>query len=523
VAPTVVHVSGSEAKEARVGAAPRVLVIGTGFAGIGVAARLRQDGVRDLVVLERGDDVGGTWRDNTYPGAACDIPSHLYSFSFQPEPGWTRRYAPQPEIQAYLEHCVRVHGLEPHLRLGRFVTRLEFDEATATWTATTADGERYSADVVVSAIGALRDPVHPALPGRERFRGVQMHTARWDHDADLAGRRVAVVGTGASAVQVAPRLAGVARHLTVFQRTPAWIVPRNDRRHTRLERALFRWLPWTQKLYRGYLYTRLEGRFVFFATSVRLNRLAQQRAKLHLRAQVSDRRLRRRLTPDYRMGCKRVLVSDDFYPVFERPDVALETADIEEVTTTGIRTSDGHVELDAIVWATGFSVDEALHPIEVTGLGGAELHSRWQDRPSAHLGITVPDFPNLYFLQGPNTGLGHNSIVYMLEAQIDYVRDAVRRLRRPGVAYLDVRHDVHDGFVREMDERHADLVWNSGCRSWYVDRQGRNFTLWPGLARSYRRRTAALDPDDYRVVAEDELPAARPPAVATARSRGSRT
>jgi cation diffusion facilitator CzcD-associated flavoprotein CzcO len=491
----------------------RVIIIGSGFAGIGAAIRLRQRGVRDITILERADAIGGTWRDNTYPGAACDIPSHLYSLSFEPKPDWSRRYAPQPEIRAYLESCVDRHRLRPHVRLGRTVVSGRFDDVTGTWTVRTDRGERFTAEVLVSAIGALRDPAYPPIPGRECFAGPQMHTARWDHDVELEGRRVAVVGTGASAIQVVPALAGRARHLTVLQRTPAWIMPRRDRAYTRLEKALFRRSSPLRRLHRAWIHARLEGRLVFFGRSVRLNRLAQRRALAHLRSQVPDRELRRRLVPDHRVGCKRILVSDDFYPALVRDDVTLETAPIARVEPDGIVTADGrHIPLDAIVWATGFTVDDPLGPLDLIGRGGVSLQERWADRPSAYLGISVPDFPNLLLLLGPNTGLGHNSIIHMIESQIDHLVAAVDRLREPEVAALDVRPERLTSFVDEVDARHEGLVWASGCHSWYLDDRGRNFTLWPGSTVGYRRRAAAFDAHDYRELrhAEPEPAPVRP-------------
>jgi cation diffusion facilitator CzcD-associated flavoprotein CzcO len=477
----------------------RVVIIGSGFGGIGAAIRLQQAGVRDIVILERADAVGGTWRDNTYPGAACDIPSHLYSFSFEPKPDWSRRYAPQQEIREYLEHCVDTYGLRPYLRLGRTVEHARFDEDTATWHVTTRDGETFVADVLVPALGALRDPAYPDVAGAEAFAGIQMHTARWRHDVDLDGKRIAVVGTGASAIQVAPELAKTAAELHVLQRSPAWVVPRGDRPYSTAARTLFRLLPFTRALHRAFIYLLLEARFVFFGRSVRLNRLGARVIANVLRRQVKDPALHDKLIPDYRMGCKRILVSDDYYRMFNRANVHLHNEPLVSVTGDGLSLGRGkHLEVDAIVWATGFDVREALGVLDVTGVGGADLRKRWEDRASAYLGTAVPGFPNMFLIVGPNTGLGHNSMVFMIESQLDYLVQAVRAIgRRPRTA-VAVREDVLQRFVDGIDARHDDFVWASGCRSWYLDEKGRNFTLWPGTSLGFRLRAARFNPSDYQ-------------------------
>ena len=478
----------------------RVAIIGSGFAGLGAAIRLQQSGVRDIVILERGDSIGGTWRDNTYPGAACDIPSHLYSLSFEPKHDWSRRYAAQAEIRAYLESCVDRNGLRPALRLNRSVAHARYDEATATWDIATQTGETFTADVLISAIGALRDPEYPDIPGRESFEGAQMHTARWDHSVDFTGKRVAVIGTGASSIQVAPELAKVAGRLTVFQRTPAWVTPRRDRAYTALEKALFRFVPAARRLHRGYIYSRLEGRFVFFGRSVGLNAFAAKRLTAYLRHKVDDRATARALTPRYRVGCKRILISDDYFPMFNRSNVTLNTQRIERIAPQGIVMDDGTtVDVDVIVWATGFAVRNPLGGLEITGVDGERLSRRWADRPSAHLGLTIPSFPNLFLLLGPNTGLGHNSIIFMIETQIAYILDALAVLRRRRGSYLNVREEVLEQFVEHVDSRHGDYVWASGCRSWYIDDQGRNFTLWPGSTVEYRMKARGFDPADFHL------------------------
>jgi cation diffusion facilitator CzcD-associated flavoprotein CzcO len=481
----------------------RVAIIGSGFAGLGAAIKLTQAGVRDLVILERAETVGGTWRDNTYPGAACDIPSHLYSFSFAPKADWSSHYAGQDEIQAYLEECVDRFGLGPSLRLGRAVEHARYDEATATWEITASTGEVFTADVLVPAVGALRDPAYPDIAGRDTFGGVQMHSARWDHGYDFAGKRVAVVGTGASAIQVGPELARNAAEVHILQRTPAWIVPRKDRAYPEWRKRLFARLPLARALHRATIYAMLEARFVFFGRSPALNRMAATSLTASMRLQVKDPTLHAPLTPDYKMGCKRILISDDWYRMFNRDNVTLHTDGLDRVTDTGLQLANGsHLELDAIVWATGFQVREMLGALDITGRGGAELRDRWSDRATAYMGTSVPDFPNMFLLVGPNTGLGHNSMVYMMESQFPHLIAAVQRVAKlRGKGAVEVKSAAVERFVNHVDGKHGSYVWASGCRSWYIDDQGRNFTLWPGTAASFRRVARTFHPADYRVVA----------------------
>ncbi|MGM0578331.1 MAG: flavin-containing monooxygenase [Myxococcota bacterium] len=479
-----------------------VAIVGSGFSGLGMAIRLQEAGVRDLVVLEKASSVGGTWRDNTYPGCACDIPSHLYSFSFDLNPDWTRVWSPQAEIREYLEACVDRHGLRDRILLDAGVERAVFDEDEALWHLHTADGREVVARVVVHGVGALRDPAWPDIPGRETFEGPQLHSARWDHDVDLAGRGVGVIGTGASAVQLVPRLADEASELTVFQRTAPWIVPRPDRAYRPLEKALFRRIPGAMRLYRTLLYLKYELRYPLFFRTQRLSPLAEAFYRRFIASEVDDVDLRRAVTPDYRIGCKRVLVSSEWYPTLAREHVHLETERVEAITPHGVRLADGReVEVDALVYGTGFKVDEPLGDMEVEGLGGRDLAEEWGGRPRAYLGMAVPGFPNAFLLLGPNTALGHNSVVVMIEAQVRYVAQAVRYLREhPDVAWLDVRPHALGEFVEEVDARHRDQVWASGCDSWYLGRGDENFTLWPGSTVEYILRTRRFDPEPYEVV-----------------------
>ncbi|TDV57375.1 flavin-containing monooxygenase [Actinophytocola oryzae] len=470
---------------------PSVAVIGAGFGGLGVASVLRRAGFADVTVLERADDVGGVWRDNTYPGAACDVPSSLYSYSFSPNPDWPRRYAGQPDIHAYLRRTVATEGLR--VRCGTEVTGATFEDGR--WRIETSTGT-VTADVLVPAVGQLSRPAIPDIPGT--FAGPTFHSARWDHGVDLAGRRIAVIGTGASAVQFVPRIQPRATRVTVFQRSAPYVVPKPDRAYRPWHRHAFERYPLVQQL--GRLATWGVGELLTSAlTSHRsLARLVDLLFRVHLRRQVPDRALRERLVPDYEIGCKRLLFSNDWYPALTSPNVDVVTEKITELTPTGVRTADGRAhEADVVVYGTGFAATDFLAPMRIRGLEGRELADEWAGGASAYLGLTVPGFPNMFLVYGPNTNLGGNSVIAMLEGQFAYILDVVRRIV-PGSG-VDVRREAADRFDAEMRERLGRSAW-AGCASWYRDDRGRITTNWPGLVREYRRRTARADAADYRLV-----------------------
>ncbi len=478
-----------------------VAIVGAGFSGLGMGVRLKQDGVRFLI-LDGSDRVGGTWRDNTYPGVACDVPSHLYSFSFAPNPDWQHVYSAGHEIQRYLERCVDEFGLKPHLRLGRWVQAARFDAAQAEWVLALADGATVRARFLVAGAGALRDPFVPPLPGIDRFQGTMVHSAQWPDHLDVTGQRVGVVGTGASAIQIAPALAPRAAHLTVFQRTPPWIRERRDRAYTDAERATFRHVPGALLASRLATWMRNEAYYpLVFGRLHPIARLLEPLLKRELQQRVGNAALADRVTPAYRMGCKRILLSDDWYDTLARDDVSLVDEAVHEVTETGVRLAGGReVPLDVIVWCTGFRVSQPLGDLQVTGLDEADLADAWGDRPRAYLGITVPRFPNFFLLLGPNTALGHSSVVIMIEAQIRYVRKALRWLRaQPGTPWLDLRPEPLERFMEAVDQRHEQRVWMTGCDSWYLGPDGSNFTLWPGSTARYIARTWSFDPTDYQL------------------------
>jgi cation diffusion facilitator CzcD-associated flavoprotein CzcO len=478
------------------------LVIGTGFAGLGMAIKLKKAGDDDFVVLEKADAVGGTWRENTYPGCACDVQSHLYSFSFEPNPRWSRMFATQPEIRAYLEHCTDKYGVRPHLRFGQEVTSARFDEAAGRWEVEVNGGSlRYSARVVVAGFGPLSRPEYPSIDGVESFTGKFFHSAHWDSDCDLTGKRVAVVGTGASAIQFVPKIAGAVSRLHLFQRTPPWVLPKPDRPTSRVERALFRIAPGLQQAYRSLIYWRLETRVLGFTVHPNAMKALELLGRLHIRRGIKDPSLRRAVTPDYTIGCKRILMSNDYYPALARDNVEVVTGGVQRVTERGVVGTDGvEREVDAIIYGTGFKVHDPLGAMRIQGRGGAELGEQWREHGiEAYLGTTVTGFPNLFILVGPNTGLGHNSIVYMIESQVHYVLEAIRAMRAHSARYVDVRPEAQAAFNEGIQEQLDGAVWSSGCESWYLDENGKNRTLWPGFTFRYRQATDAFRAEDYEL------------------------
>jgi cation diffusion facilitator CzcD-associated flavoprotein CzcO len=476
----------------------RVAIVGSGFAGLGAAIRLRQAGYDDLVVLERADDLGGTWRDNTYPGCACDVQSHLYSYSFAPNPDWSRLYCGAKEIHDYLQRVATEHGVRPHLRFGAELLSADWDDAAQHWRLETARGS-LTADVLVAGTGPLSEPLIPDLPGLETFAGKAFHSARWDHEHDLTGRRVAVVGTGASAIQFIPEVAKQAGHTTVFQRTPAWVLPRRDRQVKETARARYRADPRRQQRVRTAIYWLRELNLVAFTGGGRMTRLAEKMARRHLAKQVTDPALRDRLTPSYAIGCKRILLSDDYYPALIRPDVEVVTAGVTEVRPYGVVDADGREhEVDTIIFGTGFHVTDQPIAARVRGREGRLLADVWGPSPQAYVGTTVAGFPNLFLLLGPNTVLGHTSVVYMIEAQLDYLVDAMRTMDARRVASVDVRPDVVERFNAQVQAKLKDTVWNAGgCRSWYLDAAGRNSSLWPMHTYRFKQATKRFDADSY--------------------------
>ena len=465
--------------------------------------RLAQEGLRQFTIFERGESVGGVWRANTYPGAACDVPSHLYSFSFAPGHKWSRRYAPQAEILEYLEDVVERYEIGPHLRLGTEVTDAVFDEEAGRWTLTTASGETHEFDFLVTACGQLTNPAIPNLPGIEDFEGPAFHSAEWAHDLDLTGKRVAVIGTGASAIQFVPEIAPVVAGLTVYQRSAPWVLPKSDRVYPDWERRVFERFPLRVAAARAGLFSFFETGTYGFTGKHWVLEPFRAIADMERRRQLKDPELRRRATPDYEIGCKRVLFTSDWYPALNRDNVELIDGRVERVTTSGVVGADGiERPADVIIWGTGFQTHDFVAPMDIHGLDGRELNAVWAERPEAYLGTTVSGFPNMFVLYGPNTNHGSGSVPYTLECQYSYVLDAARRMRERGFRWLELKPETQERWRREMEERSSRTVWSAGgCASWYLNAAGVNTNNWPGPWLEYRRRTKRIDPADYRVAA----------------------
>jgi cation diffusion facilitator CzcD-associated flavoprotein CzcO len=474
------------------------LILGTGFAGLCAAIRLQQAGGRSFIILEKSHDVGGTWRDNVYPGCACDVPSHLYSLSFAPKSDWTRMYATQPEIWSYLQDVARKFGLHDRIRFGATVVSAVWDEARTVWRVTAKDGRIFEARMVFSGLGPLHIPAYPNIPGREIFTGSAFHSAEWDFSTELAGKRVAVIGTGASAIQFIPQIAGLPDKLTVFQRTPAWIMPKLDyefseAQQRRLKHPLYR------QLFRFRIFVTNELRALGFLGNKRVAIAGEGMARAHLAKQIKDPALRSKLSPDYRMGCKRVLISNDFYPAMARDNVALETGGIAEIRANSVVTPDGReIPTDVIIYGTGFHTTDSFASVKIVGRNGLDLNDAFADGMHAHFGITVPGFPNFFFLLGPNTGLGHNSVVLMIEAQVNYVMSLLKQMDAKRWRTADVRPDTEQAWNDKIQTKLQSTVWTQGgCKSWYMDENGRNTTVWPGLVYQYQLQTRKADIGDY--------------------------
>ncbi|HET6339745.1 MAG TPA: NAD(P)/FAD-dependent oxidoreductase [Polyangiales bacterium] len=492
-----------------------ILIVGAGFAGLGMGIRLRQAGLDNFLILEQASGLGGTWNDNRYPGAACDVPSHLYSYSFENNPNWSRDFAGQAEILTYLERCADKYGVRPHMRFRRKVVGARFDEGRGTWSVQTEDGRTYTARVLVSSCGILNKPSYPQLPGLSTFQGPVFHTARWRSDAALDNKRVAVIGTGASAVQIVPELAKEVQALSVFQRTPGWVLPKPDKEIDVAVRSRFAKHAWLQKLARLMQYVRMEVLAPALLRTpkwLEMGRVAERMALRYLDEAVADPVLRAKLTPGYRIGCKRILLSNDYFAALQRKNTELVTSGIREVTPSGITTEDGTEHgYDAIVLATGFKSAEVHAPFPVRGRGGEELGERWKDGAEAYLGTTVSGFPNFFMLLGPNTALGHSSVVYMIESQIMYAVDAIRTLRGRDLKTLEVQKSVQDAFNQRLRGRLARTVWaTGGCHSWYQTRTGKITTLWPGFTFEFRWRMRRFDAENYSL---DPFPKREPARV----------
>ncbi|HWJ61412.1 MAG TPA: NAD(P)/FAD-dependent oxidoreductase [Acidimicrobiales bacterium] len=478
-------------------ATPRIAIIGSGFGGIGMACRLRQAGIESFTIYEKADAVGGTWRDNTYPGAACDVPSHLYSLSFAPKTDWTRKFPEQPEILGYLNEVTDRFGLRPHLRLGTELTEATWDDDAACWRLAFADGSTDVADVVVAATGQLNRPQIPVIPGLDDFEGTVFHSARWDHDHDLTGRDVAVIGIGASAIQFVPEIAKTSGELTLFQRSSNFVAPKPDGVFSEQTQERFRRYPALQRLYRLSIWARFDARWLWFRKDSRAAKLLEKRFAAELGKAVSDELPAEALLPDYPLGCKRILISNDWYPTLFRPNVEVVTAPVERITPTGVVAGGVEHPAETIVFGTGFASTGFLAPITVTGRDGRDLHTEWRDGAEAHLGITVAGFPNLFVLYGPNTNLGHNSIIFMLERQIAYALTWIRRLVEDDAASVEVRDEAQAASNARLQRHLERTVWAASCHSWYKTASGKITNNWSGPTLAYWWRTRRPDRAEF--------------------------
>jgi cation diffusion facilitator CzcD-associated flavoprotein CzcO len=494
-----------------------VLIVGAGFGGIAAAIELKRHGFDDVTVIERAPELGGTWFYNSYPGAACDVPSHLYSFSFAQRRDWSRLCSPQAEIHDYLTDVAREHDVMRHVRCGQTVSACEWDEQRALWTVDTTEGERLQADALVLATGQLHQPAHPSVAGIDSFAGHSFHSAQWDHDYPLQGKRVAVVGTGASAVQFVPEIAERVARLTVFQRTGNWFMPRRNRRYPRIVRAAIEHVPGVQEFRRNFMFQYCELITAAIRHPRTVGRLAGLRSAAFMRAQLKDPELRRKVWPDYTFGCKRVLFSSSFLPALQRPNVEVVTEPIARVEPGGIVTADGTLhELDCIVWGTGFKTNDFMFPMRVVGSGGVELVDAWEHGARAHLGMTVPGYPNMFVMYGPNTNTSGGSIIFYLEAQAGYIRQALQQLIAHRARSIAVRREVEQASDRALQARFAGTAWTR-CDSWYRDESGRIVANWPGYMREYFEQTQSLNPDEYEFASAQvqESGAAGQPAAAS--------
>lgn len=489
----------------------QVLIVGAGFGGIAAAVELREHGIEDVTILEKAPDLGGTWLYNSYPGAACDVPSHLYSFSFAQRRDWTRLCSSQQEIHEYLHEVASQQGIDELIRFGQAVRSCEWDEARSRWTVQTEQGETFEADALVLATGQLHQPNVPAIEGIETFAGRSFHSAEWDHDYDLTGKRVGVVGSGASAVQFVPEIAAQVARLEVFQRTGNWFLPRRNRPYPRLLRLAFELVPGLQRARRRFVFEYGESLTMLIRHPRTLGRIGAARSARFMRSQLPDPALQAKVWPDYTFGCKRVLFSSYFLPTLQRPNVDLVTEHIEAVVPEGLRTADGAVhELDCLIWATGFKTNDFMLPMSVVGRDGVTLAERWAGGAHAHLGIAVPGFPNMFLMYGPNTNTSGGSIVFYLEAQAAYIRQALVHLAARGAASMEVRAEIEQGYDRDVQRRFQGTAWMD-CDSWYRDAHGRIVANWPGYMREYRRRVHVLEPADFQFAG-----APRPAALAGA-------
>lgn len=480
-----------------------VVIIGTGFAGIGMAIKLQQAGIHSFKLIERGDEVGGTWRDNTYPGCECDVQSHLYSLSFEPNTDWSKKYSTWREIRDYIIGVADKHKLREKIQFNTALNGADFDKESGTWQVKLSDGSKLISRFVITAVGPLSNPSIPEISGKETFKGAIFHSAHWDHNTDLKDKKIAVIGTGASAIQFVPRIAENASKVELFQRSAPWILPKPDRKIFGIEKALYKYLPGWRLAHRASLYwvneISLHG---FLKEKSWIRSFAEWAATKHIHHHIKDETLRKQLTPDFRFGCKRALLSNEYYPALARDNVDVIDSGIERITETGIIDKNGKAhDADVIIWGTGFKVDEPLLGVDISGIDGQDLNTVWKENGfETYYGISVAGFPNAFVLAGPNTGIGHTSLVVMIEAQFSFVMDAIQKIKQQDIKYIDVKEAVQTKFCQTMQEKMVGTAWTSGCNSWYLSDSGKNFTLWPDYTFNYIRQTKHIDLSDYNAI-----------------------
>jgi cation diffusion facilitator CzcD-associated flavoprotein CzcO len=480
-----------------------VVIIGTGFSGIGIAVKLQQAGIHSFKLIERSDEVGGTWRDNTYPGCECDVQSHLYSFSFEPKTDWSKKYSTWSEIRDYIIGVTDKHNLRKKIQFNTALTGAEFNKESGTWLVKLSDGTSIKSRFVITAVGPLSNPAIPEISGKETFTGPIFHSANWEHNTNFKGKKVAVIGTGASAIQFVPHVAKDAEKLELFQRSAPWILPKPDRKIFSFEKALYKHLPGWRLAHRATLYWANEFTLIGFLREKSFIRpIAEWMATRHIHHRIKDKELRKKLTPDFRFGCKRALLSNEYYPALAQDNVDVVDSGIDKITATGIVDKNGKEhKADVIIWGTGFKVDEPLLGIDITGIDGQDLNAVWKENGfESYYGTTVSGFPNAFILAGPNTGIGHTSLVVMLEAQFNYIMDAIKKIKQQNIKYIDVKESVQSDFCQTMQDKMIGTAWTSGCNSWYLSDSGKNFTIWPDYTFNFIRETKRINLDEYQVV-----------------------
>lgn len=486
----------------------KVAIIGAGFSGLGMAIKLKQQRENDFILFEKEKEVGGTWYVNHYPGCACDVPSHLYSYSFAPNPEWSRMFAPQNEIKNYLKNCADNYDLNSHIKLETPISTFTWNEKNNYWQLKADNGSAYTADILVMGAGGLSTPAYPDIEGIDSFKGKVFHSQQWDHDYDLTNKKVAVIGTGASAIQFVPEIQKQVGHLDLYQRTPPWIMSKPDRAMRLSERALFKRLPAVQKALRNSIYWTYEARVLAFSINPKLMNAVKYLALKHIRSSIKDRELRKKVTPDYTIGCKRILMSDEYYPALAQNNVSVLTEGIQKIKSNSIVLTSGEERaVDAIIYGTGFKAADPIPEGVIFGKEGTDITATWPDGPEAYKGTCVTGFPNLFFLMGPNTGLGHNSMVYMIESQIQYVLDALKQMKNNNIVSVDVNKTFQSEFNKSMQDKLSSTVWNEGgCQSWYLHpKSGKNVTLWPDFTWRFRALTKHFDVSAYTLVKKNSI------------------